>query len=364
MSGERSSALRILVVRLSSIGDIVHALPAVAALAQSLPDAEIAWVVEKRFAELLEGNPFVRRVIPLDTIGWRARWKAAKTLREIVDELGDVRSFYAEVAIDFQGLVKSAALARLSSARRRVGFGGPWLRESAARVFYTDSVEARGRSHVVEENLALAERAGAQPVVRQHWQFPLPAPADAAHRVEERLARLRVRRFLVINPGGGWMSKCWAPDRYAQLISELEDEGDCAVLITGSRAEEPIIRGILEQARARQARYFPSTLAEYIALVRRACLFVGGDTGPLHLAAAVGTPIVAIYGPTNPARNGPFASADIVVLDPKGEGDRGSGTSSQTHWHAKEGKNSAYIADVSVGTVRAAIQRRLAAADA
>jgi heptosyltransferase I len=356
--------LQILVIRLSSIGDIVHALPAVAALAQTLPDAEIAWAVEKRFAELLEGNPFVRRVIPLDTIGWRRHWKAAKTLRDIVDELSEVRRFHADVAIDFQGLVKSAALARLSSARRRVGFGGRWLRESAARVFYSDTVEARGRSHVVEENLALAERAGAQPVVRQHWQFPLPGPADAAHRVEERLARLRVRRFLVINPGGGWMSKRWAPDRYARLISELEDERDCAVLLTGSPAEEPVIHGILGQARAPHAMYFASTLAEYLALVRRACLFVGGDTGPLHLAAAVGTPIVAIYGPTNPARNGPFAPADIIVWDPKGCGDPGAGTSSQTHWHAKQGKNSAYIEDVSVETVRAAIRRRLAAADA
>ena len=356
--------LRILVIRLSSIGDIVHALPAVTALGQSLPDAEIAWAVEARFAELLEDNPFVRRVIPLDTIGWRTRWKAAKTLREIVDELGEVRGFHANLTIDFQGLVKSAALARLSRAPRRVGFGGPWLRESAARVFYTETAEARGRSHVVEENLALAERVGAQPVSRERWQFPLAAPADAAHRVEERLGRLGVERFLVINPGGGWMSKRWAPDLYAQLIGELEDEGDCAVLMTGSPAEEPVIRGILEQARARQASYFPSTLAEYIALVRRACLFVGGDTGPLHLAAAAGTPIVAIYGPTNPARNGPFAPADIVVWDPKGDGETGSGMSSQTHWHTKQGKNSAYIEGVSVETVRAAIQRRLAAADA
>jgi heptosyltransferase I len=357
--------LRILVIRLSSIGDIVHALPAVAALGQSLPEAEIAWAVEKRFAELLEGNPFVRTVIPLDTIGWRTRWKkAVRTPREIINELSEARSFRASVTIDFQGLVKSAALARLTGAPRRVGFGGPWLRESAARVFYTETVEARGRSHVVEENLALADRAGARPVSREHWQFPLPARAGAAHRVEERLVRLGVKRYLVINPGGGWMSKRWPPDRYARLISELEDQEDCGVLLTGSPAEEPVIRGILEQAQARKAAYFPSTLAEYIALVRRACLFVGGDTGPLHLAAAVKTPIVAIYGPTNPARNGPFAPADLVLWDPKGGGDTGSETSSQTHWHAKQGRNSAYIDDVSVETVRAAIKQRLAAADA
>lgn len=350
-------------IRLSSIGDIVHALPAVAALGQSSPDAEISWAVEKRYAALLEGNPFVQKVIPLDTIGWRARWTAGGTAREVVRDLIGVRGSRAGFAIDFQGLVKSAALARLSGAPRRIGFGGPWLRESIARVFYTESVEARGRSHVVEENLALAERAGARPVERDRWQFPLPASAECTRRVEERLSHLGVERFLVINPGGGWMSKRWAPKQYAQLIGDLEHDGDWTVLITGSPAEEFIAREILERAQAGRALYFASTLAEYIALIRRASLFVGGDTGPLHLAAAVGTPIVAIYGPTNPARNGPFAAADIVIWDQEGRAGTGSDTSSQTHWHAQQSKNSAYIEDVSVETVRAAIKRRLAAVD-
>lgn len=359
--------LRILVIRLSSIGDIVHTLPAVAALGQSLPEAEIAWAVEKRFGGLLEGNPFVQRVIPLDTIGWRARWRALGSLRDIARSLAEVRGFHADLAIDFQGLVKSAALGRLSSAPRRLGFGGQWLRESVARVFYSESVEARGRRHVVDENLALAELAGAQPVARERWQFPLPASAEAARHVAERLDRLGIERFLVINPGGGWMSKRWAPERYAQLVSELGHDGDNAVLITGSPAEEPIIRDILQRAKARRTTYFASTVAEYIALVRRARLFVGGDTGPLHLAAAVGTPIVAIYGPTNPTRNGPFAPADIAIWNQASLAETRRGAwpcaPTQTHWHSKQGKNSAYIEDVPVEAVRAAIKQRLAAAD-
>jgi heptosyltransferase I len=355
---------RILVIRLSSIGDIVHTLPAVAALGESLPETEIAWAVEKRYAELLEGNPYVRRVIPLDTLGWRKRWRVAGTSGKMLCELAEVRNFHADVAIDFQGLIKSAVLARLSGAPRRVGSGGQWLRESLARVFYTESVEAHGRRHVVEENLALAESVGARPVARERWCFPLPVSAEAARRVEERLAHLEIQRFLVINPGGGWMSKRWAPERYAELIGELEHQAGCTALITGSPAEEPTIREILQRANARRALYFASTVSEYIALIRRASLFVGGDTGPLHLAAAVGTPVVAIYGPTNPARNGPFAPADIALWNQKPGGEKlGSETPSQTHWHNKEGKNSAFIGDVSVDTVRAAIEQRLAAAD-
>lgn len=355
---------RILVIRLSSIGDIVHTLPAVAALAESLPEAEIAWAVERRYAELLEGNPHVPRVVPLDTLGWRKRWTSAGTPREIAGELGELRGFRADLAIDFQGLIKSAVLARLSGAPRRVGFGGQWLRESLARAFYTESVEARGRCHVVEENLALVERVGARPVARQHWRFPLPVSDEAAGRVKERLARLGIERFLVINPGGGWMSKRWAPERYAELIGELEHQARYTPLVTGSPAEEPTIREILERAQARRAQYYPSTVSEYIALIRRASLFVGGDTGPLHLAVAVGTPIVAIYGPTNPARNGPFAPGDIAIWNQKAEGRKtGSEAPLQTHWHNKEGKNSAFISDVSVDAVRAAIEQRLAAAD-
>jgi lipopolysaccharide heptosyltransferase I len=351
---------RILVIRLGSIGDIVHTLPAVAALKQSLPEAEIAWAVEKRHADMLEGNPFLQRVIPLDTFGWRAHWSTFGTLREVISGLGSVRSFRANLAIDFQGLVKSAALGRLSGSPRRMGFGGQWLRESPARVLYSEGVEARGRRHVVEENLALAERAGAQPVARGHWQFPLPVSPDVERRIDQRLSRLGIERFLVVNPGGGWMSKRWPPQRYAQLVGELDRE-ERTVLMTGSPAEEPAIRDILERAKARRAAYFASTVAEYIALVRRASLFVGGDTGPLHLAAAVGTPLVAIYGPTNPERNGPFAPSDIAIWNQKPPGAAGSGAFLQTHWHAKQGKNSAYIEDVPVETVRAAIERRLAA---
>src|SRR5215469_2716140 len=127
---KQAGMFRILVIRLSSIGDIVHTLPAVAALADSFPETEIAWAVEKRYAELLEGNPHVRRVIPLDTLGWRKRWRSASTAREIRWELGELRRFRPNLVIDFQGLMKSAALARLSGAQRRVGFRGQWLRES------------------------------------------------------------------------------------------------------------------------------------------------------------------------------------------------------------------------------------------
>jgi heptosyltransferase-1 len=349
---------RILVIRLSSIGDIVHALPAVAALGESLPQAEIAWAVDGRFAELLEGNPFVRRVLPIRTQGWRARWRSASAPDEVVGGLAAVRRFRPDVAVDFQGLVKSAALAWMSRAARRVGFAGGWRREKLAGLLYTERVGAEGREHVVEENLALVERLGARPVPRERWQFPLPRDLEAEREIDRRLAELGVERFIVINPGGGWTSKRWPPQQYAELARALEAEGDGWVLVTGSPGEEAVTRGIVAAGGPR-AVWFPSTLTEFIALARRARLLVGGDTGPLHLAAAVGTPIVAIYGPTRPRRNGPFRAADIALWN---EADPGA-QARRTHWNRGQSRKAGYLEGVPTEDVRAAVRRRLAAAD-
>ena len=349
---------RILVIRLSSIGDIVHALPAVAALGGSLPEAEIVWAVEKRYAGILQGNPFVHRILELDTLGWRSRWSSPRTVEQVVRSLVRLHGVGADVVVDFQGLLKSAVLGRISGAPRRVGFEEHWLREPAAAVFYTERVPADGRDHIVEENLALVERLGVRSTPRCQWQFPLPRLITAEQRVDERLAALGLRKFLVINPGAGWVSKRWPPDRYAELVRGLEEDDDYGVLMTGSPAEEPMIRAILESAQARRSVYFSSTLVEFIALMRRASLWIGGDTGPLHLAAAVGTPIVAIYGPTNPARNGPFAPLDITLRsDSSGRANR------RTHWHAGEARRPTYLEAVPVSAVRTAVRQRLAAAN-
>src|SRR5712692_2593646 len=161
--------MRFLVIRLSSIGDIVHSLPAVAALGTTYPEAEICWAIETRYAALLGGNPFVRRLLEFDTLGWRKRLASASTLEEVARSLVELRRFSFDAAIDFQGLIKSALIAWLSRSRDRVGFSAYWLREPAAGVFYTERVAARGRKHVVEENLALVERLGARRPAPGQW---------------------------------------------------------------------------------------------------------------------------------------------------------------------------------------------------
>ena len=344
---------RILVIRLSSIGDIVHTLPAVAALAES--GAEIHWAVESRFASLLAGNPYIERVVELETASVLDGARFAVAAENLVRGLLALGGYDYDAAIDFQGLVKSAIVARFSRARERVGFGEYWLREPLAGIFYTDRVAPRlgPGPHVIEMNLALAERAGARlPGRREDWQFPLPHHARDESAVASRLRESGIEDFIIVNPGGGWREKRWPPNDYAELIQRAAREFPEALLLTGGKQDETEIEHILAGAECPRARFFPSTLLEFIALARRARLMVSGDTGPMHLAAAVGTPIVAIFSrrdPLNtPERNGPFSPEDIVVLPQK------------PPFSGIQVGDTGYLGGVEVESVLAAMRKRLA----
>ena len=342
------SNLRFLVVRLSSVGDIVHALPAVAALGRTFPQAIIHWAVEERYAALLEGNPYVRQVIRLDTLGWRNRLASAETMNEILQSYRRLQTSQYDAAIDLQGLLKTGLLAWISHSRERLGFGWKWLREPAAGIFYTERVSPQGRRHIIEINLSLVERLGARPGT---WEFPLPAnPMDQA-AVREQLARLGVAEYIIVNPGGGWKAKRWPPENYAEAIRRLAGELPFDILLTGSEQEEGLIRGILDRAGTPRAMWFPSTLVQFIALARGAKLLIGGDTGPLHLAAAAGTPLVAIFDSSDPLntpeRNGPFNAADLALCGPRNSK------------HAKYSKELNYLAGVGIEAVVEAACERL-----
>ena len=339
------AAQRFLIVRLSSIGDIVHALPAAAALAETFPQAQIDWVVEKRHALLLDGNPNVNRILTLDTLGWRKQLTSAATWNEIRSSMRDLRQTRYDAALDLQGLWKSAVVARLARAGKRVGFTAAGLREPSAGVLYSERVSPPENVHVVKQNLALVEHLGARAGA---WKFPLPRNHHDESYVEGQLATLDSADFTIVNPCGGWRSKCWAPENYAAVISEWARAHNEPIVLTCSPTEEPVIREILGRAGTAKARYIPTSLVQFIALARRARLFLGSDTGPMHLAAAVGTPIVGIFGPTNPVRNGPFAPDDIALWN------------HATINHTRRGVNAEFLSGISVATVIDTMEKRLA----
>jgi heptosyltransferase I len=301
---------KILIVRLGSLGDIMHAIPAQQQIARRLPEAEIHWLAEPVYAPLLANLPGVRAVWQADTKGWRRRalgwWHAAGMLRKL-------RRQSFDLAIDFQGLLKSALLARFSGAAEIIGFSRENLREPAAERFYTRKIQAPNNQgkHVIELNLELARYLGcngdSSPVI------PLQIPPDASARVIQKLKGFGLtKRPVLVNPGAGWVTKLWPPEKYAQLAVRIEDELDFPVLFTYGPDETTILCEIRESM-GRPVRSFPTSIMELAALCGESRLMIAGDTGPLHLAVALGTPTVAILGPTSPWRNGPFNRDDPVI---------------------------------------------------
>jgi len=314
-----SILMRIVIVKLSSIGDVVHTLPAAALLRRSLPDAHITWVVERRASEILKDSPVIDELIELDTRAWRANFLSPATFSEVRRKLGQLRSngsARADVAIDFQGLIKSGFVSFKSRASLRIGFETRELREQPSRIFLTQQIPTSHLHHVIEKNLALARAAirsaGAIESSSDSYEFPI-AISSGDEKYVEALIENQPGQFAIINPGGGWPTKLWAAERYAELGDWLWDECALASFVTYGPGEEALAQAVSSNAKSDHVRPVASTLKQFVALARSAALFVGGDTGPLHLAAASHTPIVGLYGPTSPERNGPFDSRDVTV---------------------------------------------------
>ena len=301
---------RILIIKLGSIGDVVHTLPALADLKESFPEAEIDWLVESKARVLLDGNPWLRDVVEIDTHKWRRSWSLA-TLAEMRRVVGRLRSRCYNVALDFQGLWKSAVLGRVSGARKVIGFDRTTLKEPGCRVFYDEQIRlAPAVRHVIDIYKELPRSLG---VIPGPHRFHLTVSSEDERYVQGQLASRKIDDFVVLNPGGGWDTKNWEPENYALLHDKLREETGWPSVLTWGPGEERLVERILRACAGTPPVTFPASLRQLVALLRRARLFVGGDTGPLHLAAACGTPIVGIYGPTNPLRNGPFSPEDIVV---------------------------------------------------
>jgi heptosyltransferase-1 len=322
---------RILIIKLSSMGDVIHALPVAHALRSRFPNAQLAWAIERRWLPLVEGNPALDCVLPIDTFRARAR---LSNLPAFARELQQIRAFRPDFALDLQGTSKSASICRLSGAPVRVGFGPPLLRERIAGFAYNRRVNSSA-THVVEQLLAFAAFFGEPVTVGSE---PAPAPADGSpasplapvppaaappvrfdlplHEAiqddtDHWLRENNIGRFAFFSPGGGWLSKRWPEERYAELAAGLQARHGLHVVVNVGPGDRLLPRA-LGAAGARVSQ-FSGDLPHLIALLRRAALAVGGDTGPLHLAAALGRPAVAIYGPTDPSRNGPYGANHIVI---------------------------------------------------
>jgi lipopolysaccharide heptosyltransferase I len=293
---------RILIVRLSAIGDVLHGAPVLCALRAALPHAFLAWVAEGHNGDLLRNHPALDELIVVPR-GWL---KSPRTAWEVRRKLQRGRF---DTAIDLQGLTKSAVAARLSGARRRIGIGGPDGREVSQ--WLNNELVSPKQTHVIDRNLELLRPLG---IERPNVRFDLetsPADASAANLM---LQNLGLDRFAMINPGAGWASKIWPADRFAGVARSLGRSRTLRSLVVWAGPQERQWAEQIVAASDGWATMAPSTsLGELAALTRRAQLFVSSDTGPLHLAVAVGTPSVGLFGPMPAERNGPYGSLHVSV---------------------------------------------------
>lgn len=279
-----AATVRILVVRLSAMGDVIHALPAVASLKHSFPHSRLSWAIRPQWAPLLEGNSFVDEVVPLE----RTAGGVLRTLRSLRRERFDF-------VVDFQGLLQSALVAASVRSERKVGFHRSQARERAASLFYSSAVLTHA-VHRVDRNLELAAAAGASSLLHV---FPLPGGVPEGS--------LPDGKFVLASPLAGWGAKQWPIEYYQELAAKM----GLPLVVNGP----PGAVGLLAQIEG--AHLHLSGVAGLIDATRRAHAVIGVDSGPMHLAAALGKPGVAIFGPTDPASHGPYGGSLRVLRHPR-----------------------------------------------
>jgi len=299
-----------LIIRLSSLGDIIHTLPAFSALRKNFSEAKISWLVEEKGKEILDFVPGIDKTIVARTQGWpihtRKFWREISRLKKEMRG-GD------QVALDFQGLLKSGLLAFLSGAEKRIGFHRKNLREPQAAWFYTERLGVMPETiHVIDKNLNLLTMMG---IRENRYEFPLNIPQELIKSVKEKLSRTgynRDNKLVVYNVGAAWRTKRWFADRWAELIEMMKRQDLFSLLLWGSEEEKALAEEVHEKTGTPISPAF--SLKEVMALVKQASLLVSGDTFALQAACALSRPVVGIFGPTNPQRNGPFRAQNKVAF--------------------------------------------------
>jgi lipopolysaccharide heptosyltransferase I len=278
---------------------VIHGIPVAAALRERYPSARIDWMVDPRYVELLGLVRGLNAAIPVNP---------RRRPRALMSTLRGMRRVRYTAAIDLQGLLKSAVLARLAGAWQTIGLTREHLREPMARTFYTDTADPGTHTHVVFKNLSLLKPLG---IREARPSFPLAIPDSPA--VDAARDAAGTDEYVLINPGAAWPNKRWPAERFGDLAAHLRELSGLRSLVLWGPGEERLASSVVDASRGAAVLSPPTTIVDLFALAATARLVVSGDTGPLHIAAAVGTPVVALFGPTLTERNGPWLADDITV---------------------------------------------------
>jgi len=314
-----SETTKIAIVKLSSLGDVIHAIPVARALRRARPGIHLAWIVEAREYALLKDHPDLDTVVPVDTRLWRRLIRRPSGVREVVAKMGRLRGRIRAARFDLQGLIKSGLLTAYTGAPLRIGFTADHCREGLNCLFTNRRVRPPAEAvHVVDQYLALLDPLGITP---GPVEFHVPIPARAAVRMDDFLGEQGVKSrdlLVAVNPGAGRANKQWPVAHFRRLVDRLGHEPNVKILVLWGPDEVHMARQIRDGSSARAILAPPTDLHELAALLRRSALMVANDTGPLHLAAALGTPSLGLFGPTRAERNGPYGPHGRGLQSPDG----------------------------------------------
>lgn len=295
--------MNILLIRTSALGDVVHCLPVLTALRRHLPEAKIGWAVEGAMAPVLAGHPDLDELLVVRLRAWRKKPFSEQTRREVAAFRDALDRFAPDVTLDLMGNHKAGFLSALTLCDRRIGPARPWRREPSSAFWISEPVAVRG-THAVDRALSLLDALGIPPE---------PADFGGEKIFREEPEGLPEPPFLLIQPGAGWASKRYPPERWGEVARRLREATGLATWVPVAPGEEGLAAGV-EAAGGGAVRTMPADLPTLAALLRRARLVMGGDSGPTHLAHALGTPVLMLMGPTDPARHGPYGAPERALF--------------------------------------------------
>ncbi len=325
-------------------------MPAAVAIKKHFPDSVLGWAVEERFASILEDNPYIDQIVRLDTRSLRGGKVIDEIFLDIARQSKELRRGEWEMAIDLQGLLKSAAITRISGSKARWGFSRSGLREPAARVLYTETAKLPERQNIIEKNLGLVRAALGIDGTKDPLDYGI-TPSEQDKQQANQAAESFGGPFVLLNPAGGWVTKLWPAEKYGELADRIADELGLVPVITVGPGDEELVARAVTASASGKLKTVELPLKAFYETARRAAAYVGGDTGPTHIAAAAGTPIVGIFGPTEWWRNGTLNPDDICV--------ERTDIDCRTDCHRRTCGNWICM-DISVETVFEALKKRLA----
>ena len=287
--------MKILIIKPSSLGDVIHSLPFLKAIKNTFHDADIEWVISKNLKGILEDNPLINKLIVFDKDSWTKIGNLSKTVREAIGLINILKSGHYDMVVDLQGLLRSGLITFFTSSPLKVGFKN--AREGSS-IFYNKKISVNGSLHAVDRCLEIAKSIG---VKIDKVEFPLFINDAERKKIKNLIGDLQ--EYVVVIPSARWKTKRWSPENFGALISKLS----VPCIVTGSRADEQIVKEVMRFSNGKGTNFCGKTnLKELTALIAGAKAVVSNDSGPMHIAAALGVPVIALFGPTDPYKTGPY----------------------------------------------------------